>query len=84
MELVALLEKMKLEHLAHQLDGVCEQAAQRDLDYKSFLTQALQTEYRGRFQRGTETRIKIPACWCLMNSGNWTFSGALTKNGAGH
>jgi DNA replication protein DnaC len=59
MELAALLEKMKLEHLADQLDSVCEQAAGRDLDYKSFLTQALETEYRGRFQRGTESRIKL-------------------------
>src|SRR2546425_793343 len=58
MELTALLEKMKLEHLADQLDSVCEQAAGKDLDYKSFLAQALETEYRGRFQRGTEARIK--------------------------
>jgi DNA replication protein DnaC len=57
-ELTALLEKMKLEHLADQLDSVCEQAAGRDLDYKSFLAQALEAEYRGRFQRGTEARIK--------------------------
>ena len=58
MELTALLEKMKLEHLAAQLDTVCEQAAGRDLDFKAFLAQALETEYRGRFQRGTEARIK--------------------------
>jgi DNA replication protein DnaC len=57
-ELTALLEKMKLEHLAAQLDTVCEQAAGRDLDFKAFLAQALETEYRGRFQRGTEARIK--------------------------
>ena len=43
MELSALLEKLKLEHLDAQLDAVCEQAAARDLDYKSFLTQALAT-----------------------------------------
>ena len=53
-----LLEKMKLEHLADQIDTVCEQAAGRDLDYKAFLAQALETEYRGRFLRGTEARIK--------------------------
>ena len=58
MELTALLEKMKLEHLAAQLDTVCEQAAGRDLDFKAFLAQALETEYRGRFLRGTEARIK--------------------------
>jgi len=58
MELTALLERMKLDHLADQIDSVCEDAAGRDLDYKTFLTQALETEYRGRFQRGVETRIK--------------------------
>jgi len=59
MELNALLERMKLEHLADQLDTVCEQAAGKDLDYKSFLTEALAAEYRGRFRRGIETRIKV-------------------------
>ena len=39
MELTALLEKMKLEHLADKIDAVCEQAAGRDLDYKAFLAQ---------------------------------------------
>lgn len=58
MELSALLEKMKLEHLADQLDTVCEQAAERDLDFKSFLAQALETEWRGRFRRGVEARLK--------------------------
>ena len=37
MELVTLLEKLKMDHLEAQLDAVCEQAAQRDLDYKTFL-----------------------------------------------
>lgn len=54
MELENLLEKLKLDHLEHQLDGVCEQAAQRQLDYKAFLAQALQTEWQGRFQRNVE------------------------------
>ena len=58
MELTALLERMKLDHLADQIDSVCEDAAGRDLDYKTFLTQALETEYRGRFQRGVEARVK--------------------------
>ena len=58
MELSALLERMKLDHLADQIDSVCEDAAGRDLDYKTFLTQALETEYRGRFQRGVEARVK--------------------------
>ena len=58
MELTALLEKLKLEHLDAQLDAVCEQAADRDLDYKSFLTQALETEWQGRFRRGIEARLR--------------------------
>lgn len=58
MELTALLEKLKLEHLDAQLDAVCEMAAARDLDYKSFLAHALQTEWQGRFQRGVEARLR--------------------------
>ena len=59
MELSALLEKLKLEHLDAQLDAVCEQAAGRDLDYKSFLAQALEAEWQGRFQRGIEARLRV-------------------------
>ena len=44
MELTTLLERMKMEHLLAQLDGVCEHAAKGDLDYKGFLTQALEAE----------------------------------------
>jgi len=58
MELTMLLEKLKMDHLEAQLDAVCEQAAQRELDYKTFLTQALQTEWQGRYQRGIETRLR--------------------------
>jgi DNA replication protein DnaC len=58
MELTTLLERMKMEHLLAQLDGVCEQAAIGDADYKTFLTQALETEWRGRYQRGVEGRLK--------------------------
>jgi DNA replication protein DnaC len=59
MELSDLLERMKMEHLTAQLDGVCEQAAQGDLDYKAFLAQALEAEWRGRHQRGVEGRLKM-------------------------
>src|SRR5574342_190665 len=59
MELENLLDKLKLDQLEHQLDGVCEQAAQKQLNYKDFLVQALQTEWQGRFQRNTETRLKL-------------------------
>lgn len=58
MELDALLEKLKMDHLDAQLEAVCEQAAQRDLDYKSFLARALETEWQGRYQRGIETRLR--------------------------
>jgi hypothetical protein len=35
MELTTLLERMKMDHLLAQLDGVCEHAAKGDLDYSS-------------------------------------------------
>ncbi len=57
-ELTNLLEKLKLEYLDSQLDAVCEQAAARDLDYKSFLCEALATEWKGRYQKGIETRLR--------------------------
>lgn len=40
------------------MDAVCEQAAQRQEDYKTFLVQALQTEWQGRYQRGIEARLR--------------------------
>jgi len=58
MELMVLLEKLKMDHLEAQLDAVCDQAAQRDLDYKSFLARALESEWQGRYQRGIETRLR--------------------------
>jgi len=58
MELAMLLDKLKLDYLESQLDAVCEQAAQRDLDYKRFLTEALAVEWRGRDQRGIEARLR--------------------------
>lgn len=58
MELTSLLGKLKLEHLEHQLEAVCEQAAARELDYPSFLQAALETEWRGRYQRGIEARLR--------------------------
>lgn len=59
MELNALLSRLKMDHLEAQLDAVCEQAATRELDYKTFLSQALETEWQGRFQRGIETRLRL-------------------------
>jgi len=59
MELTSLLERMKMDHLLAQLDGVCEQAAKGDADYKGFLRQALEAEWRARHQRGVESRLKL-------------------------
>lgn len=58
MELTTLLDKLKMEALGAQLDGVCEQAAKRDLDYRAFLTEALRAEWQSRRVRGTETRLR--------------------------
>ena len=58
MELTALLTKLKMEYLEAQLETVCEQAAKRELDYQSFLSEALTVEWQGRAQRGQETRLR--------------------------
>jgi len=58
MELEILLSKLKMDHLEAQLDAVCEQAAQRELDYKTFLSQALETEWQGRYRRGIEAKLR--------------------------
>jgi DNA replication protein DnaC len=58
-ELNGLLTKLKMDHLEAQMDTLCEQAAQRELDYQSFLVEALRTEWQGRSQRGTETRLRL-------------------------
>ncbi len=57
MQLEGLLGKLKMEHLAHQLETVCEQASKRDLGYKEFLTSALEAEWQGRHLRGVESRL---------------------------
>jgi DNA replication protein DnaC len=59
MELHTLLERLKLEHLRTQLDGVCEQAAKSDLDYQGFLVRALEAEWRGWRQRGIDIRLRM-------------------------
>lgn len=58
MELAAVLDKLKFDHLPDQLDGICEQAAKRDLGYQEFLAEALAAEWAGRHQRGFESRLK--------------------------
>lgn len=57
-ELSALLAKLKMEHLETLLPTLCEQAAAREMDYQSFLAEALRTEWQGRFQRGVEARLR--------------------------
>jgi DNA replication protein DnaC len=59
MELENLLDKLRMDHLEAQLDVVCEQAAEKQLDYKTFLIQALQTEWQGRYQKGIEARLRL-------------------------
>src|SRR5260370_24473174 len=57
-ELTALLTKLKMDHREAQLPTLCEQAASRELDYQSFLAEALRAEWQGRFQRGVEARLR--------------------------
>lgn len=59
MELSVLLERLKMEHLLTQRDGVCEQAAKGDLDYQGVLARTLEAEWRGRQQRGIEMRLRM-------------------------
>ena len=58
MQRASLLDRLKMEHLQAQLDPICEQASKADLDYQAFLAQALDVEWRGRYQHGVERRLK--------------------------
>jgi DNA replication protein DnaC len=51
------MEKMKMDHLSPQIDAVLEQAAKQDLNFREFLTLALDTEWRGRHLKGVESRL---------------------------
>ena len=44
MQLDGLMAKMKMEHLAAQVDTLCEQASKKDLGYREFLIEVLDTE----------------------------------------
>ncbi len=71
MELSTLLKRMKMEHLLAQLDGVCEHAAKGDLDYKGFLTQALEAEWRA----GASGASRAGSSWLgSRGSRAWTSS----------
>jgi len=48
-----------MDHLAFGLDTLCDQAGKRELGYREFLLEALQTEWQGRHQRGTESRLAM-------------------------
>ena len=52
MQLEALFDKMHFEYLPDRLDGILEEAGKRDLDYQSFLSEALKIEWEGRYQKG--------------------------------
>jgi DNA replication protein DnaC len=57
MQLEALFEKMKMDHLGSQVESLCEHASKRDLNYKEFLAEALELEWQGRHLRGVESRL---------------------------
>jgi DNA replication protein DnaC len=57
MELNGLMQKLKMDYLPASLDSLCEQASKRELNYREFLTQALDTEWSGRHQKGLESRL---------------------------
>ena len=48
MELIALLDRLRLNTLAERLETVCESAAKRELNYKEFLAEALSLEFGDR------------------------------------
>lgn len=58
MELATLLQHLKMESLEPQVETLCEQAAVRELDYQSFLREALRVEWQGRALRGVAWRLK--------------------------
>lgn len=59
MELTTLLERLRMDHVEAQRDGICEQAAKGNLGDKGFLAHALEAEWRGHYQRGVESRLTL-------------------------
>jgi hypothetical protein len=71
MQLVTLLERLKMDRLEAKLKAVCEQAAERAVDYKTSLAQALETGWQGRHRRGIEVRLhQSRFLWAVGNSAN--------------
>jgi len=58
MELNGLIDKLKMDYLGAQLDTLCEQASERDENYRDFLARALRVEWQGRQVKGVEARLK--------------------------
>ena len=59
MQLNELCSKLKFDHLAAQLDALCEQAAKRELNYREFLAEALGSEWQGRRLKGVERGLRL-------------------------
>ena len=59
MQLEALFDKMHFESLPDRLDGMLEEAGKRELDYRSFLSEALRIEWEGRYQKGVSFRLAL-------------------------
>ena len=57
MELLGLMQKLKMDYLPANLESLCEQAAKKDLGYREFLLQALSAEWAGRHQKGLQSRL---------------------------
>ena len=81
MELTGLMHKLKMDYLPENLDALCEQAAKRELDYRSFLSEALATEWNGRHQKGLESRLKqarLP--WIkTIEQFDWSFQPSIDR-----
>jgi hypothetical protein len=78
MELTVLLERMKMEHLLAQLDGICQHTAKGDLDYKgSSPRRAPRTSgYRPRPRRGTARSPATSPVWPRMGDPEWLSLGS--------
>jgi DNA replication protein DnaC len=81
MQLNLLLERMKMDQLAAQLDAICEQAAKKDLGYREFLTEALDSEWKGRHRKGVESRLKMARFpWIkTLDQFNFSFQPSVDK-----
>lgn len=49
-ELETLQGRLKMEHLAYNIESLLEQAAKKELNYREFLCMAMQQGWSGRHQ----------------------------------